>query len=402
MAASFKKWYVGQLLINALFLNGCDSAIYRAITNGYPDPQTYKNFPERNVENAPPISRLSKMDSAYFPTTITFQTMNGMRTAPFRELLKTTKTEAFILIKDNKVIYEEYLDGTTRDRMHYSFSVSKSIVSSLIGIAIDEGKILSVNDPVIKYIPELKNRGLDELTIRDMLVMSTGIDYRRIEDTFFMLIPFSPDITTFYGNHLRKTVLGLHSGENPVGKFFNYNDYYPLIEGMILERVTGMTISQYTQNKLWQPMGMEFSASWSLDNADSGFERTPVGFSARAIDFARFGLLFLNSGTWNGSRIVSQDWVSAATSPDSGDQREWMVDQIWPRLGGYYKYHWWGIKNANNTFDYFASGNLGQLIYVSPSRNAVVVRFGSEPDHTYRWAFIARALLDHIKLSNEM
>ncbi len=391
------KYFLGLLFVIPIILNGCDGGIYRAIWNGQPDPQTYKIFPERIVENAPPISQISKVETVAFPTTITFQTLSGFRTSSVSEILRATQTEAFIVVKDNKVIYEDYLDGTSRNTIHYSFSVSKSIVSTLIGIAIDEGKILSVDDPVVKYIPELKNRGLDELTIKDMLLMSTGIDYRRTQETFFFLTLFSPDITTFYGGDLRKTVLGLQSGEYPIGKFFNYNDYYPLIEGMILERATGMSISQYTQDKIWKPMGMEFNASWSIDKADSGFERTLVGFSASAIDFTRFGLLFLNKGMWDGHKILSQDWIDSATSPDSLDKREWLVEKMWPEFGGYYKYHWWGITNADSTFDYFASGNLGQIIYVSPSRNTVVVRFGSEPDPDIRWVFIIRALLDQIE-----
>jgi CubicO group peptidase (beta-lactamase class C family) len=395
----YKKWILELLIVITFVLIGCntESAMYRAVTNGYPNPQTNKIFPERKVENAPPISQIKKNDTASIPIKLTFQTVNGLDSSSFNELLKKTRTEAFIVIKDNEVIYENYLNGTTRESVHTSFSVAKSIVSTLIGIAIEEGKILSVNDPVIKYIPELKDSGLDSLTIHDMLIMSSGIDYRRFEDTFFLLIPFSPDLTTFYGDNLRNSILNLHSGKNPIGKFFNYNDFYPLIEGMILERVTGMSISQYTQKKIWEPMGMEFEASWSLDKADSGFEKTNVAFNARTIDFARFGLLFLNHGTWNGHRIVSEDWVNAATSPDPNDKREWKVFQFWPTLGGYYKFHWWGMRNDDNTFDYMARGNLGQLIYVSPSRNTVVVRLGDEPDNNYQWPFIVRALLDQIK-----
>jgi CubicO group peptidase (beta-lactamase class C family) len=105
-----------------------------------------------------------------------------------------------------------------------------------------------------------------------MLMMSTGFPYRRIEGTFFLVKAFSSDITTFYGDHLRETVLGLHAGGDPIGKFFNYNDYYPLVEGMILERAYGMSVSELTQHKLWEPMGMESGASWSIDQVDSGFE----------------------------------------------------------------------------------------------------------------------------------
>lgn len=121
------------------------------------------------------------------PEVLTFLTVrNGMQTIPFDEILKITRTNALVVIKENKIVYERYLNGYNRESLQTSFSSAKSILSTLIGIAIEEGKMQSVNDPIIKYIPELKNRGLDTLTIRDIMTMSTGIDYNRVEDTFFL------------------------------------------------------------------------------------------------------------------------------------------------------------------------------------------------------------------------
>lgn len=369
----------------------------RAITNIYPNPQTYKVFPERRVETSPNLSELKRSDVQNFPLTLSYETAKGVRTEIIPETLKKTKTDAFIVIKNNSIIYEKYLNGTDRKTIHTSFSLAKSFLSTLIGIAIDEGKIGSVNDPVIKYIPELKDRGIDLLTIRDLLMMSTGIDYKRIEETFFLFIPFSPDIKTFYGDDLRKTVLSLKSGENPIGKYFNYNDYYPVLEGIILERVTGMSISEYTSMKLWKRMGMESDASWSLDSTENGMERVFVGLNARPLDFARFGLLFLNGGIWNGHKIISRNWIEIATSPDPEDTREWMIFKLWPKYGGYYKYHWWGLKNKDNTYDYFASGNLGQIIYVSPASKTVVVRLGGQAGEMFQWPFFIRELIRQIR-----
>ncbi|EQA46296.1 beta-lactamase [Leptospira broomii serovar Hurstbridge str. 5399] len=395
-----QKTYFKIFIVVQLFIIACNSnnQYYRALTSGYPNPQTFKIFPERKVETSGPISFISKSEKRKMRDALTFRTVrDGMQTVPFDEILKITRTNALIVIKENKLVYENYLNGFDRESLQTSFSSAKSILSTLIGIAIEEGKIQSVNDPVIKYIPELKNRGLDTLKIRDIMMMSTGIDYKRVEDTFFLLIPFSPDITTFYGDNLRAIIGDLHSGKVPVGKSFNYNDYYPILEGIILERVTGTTISNYTRKKLWEPMGMEFDASWSLDSEEHGFERVHVAFNARAIDFARFGLLFLNNGTWNGRKIVSSDWVQQSTSPDPNDDRDWMVFKFWPKIGGYYKYHWWGMKNEDQTYDYMARGNLGQIIFVSPSRKTVIVRLGEEPNNNYQWPFIAKALAGQLE-----
>jgi len=150
-----------------------------------------------------------------------------------------------------------------------------------------------------------------------------------------------------------------------------------LLEGLILQRVTGETVAQFTQDTLWQPMGMEYPASWSLDSTTDGFEKTNSALNARAIDFARFGLLFLNQGRWNGQQILSRQWVTASTTPDSADHRSWTGDDAnWLQAGGYYKYGWWGLNNPDGTYDYLASGKQNQIIFVSPSTSTVVVGLG--------------------------
>ncbi|PJZ30688.1 serine hydrolase domain-containing protein [Leptospira kmetyi] len=385
--------------ICAVLIAGCDAngTYYRAITNVYPDTKTNDIFPVKKVLASPPVSKLPENKEFIFPNILTFQTMKGKESSSLEDLFTRTETDALVVVKNDKVVLEKYGKNSGRNSVYSVFSVSKSIVSTLIGIAIEEGKIRSVDDPVIEYIPELKNKGLDSLTIRDLLLMSSGIDYQRIEDTFFLFIPFSPDIQTFYGNDLRGIVSTLKAGKNPIGASFNYNDYYPILEGIILERATNMSVSLYTQKKIWEPMGMEFDSFWTLDSEEKGFERTLVGFKASAVDLARFGLLFLHRGNWNGKKILSERWVQEATSPNPQDSREWKVFPFWPKLGGFYKYHWWGLKNSDQSYDFMARGNLGQLIYVSPSTRTVIVRLGSEPDPNYQWPFIARSIAEAIR-----
>ncbi|MGJ4754326.1 serine hydrolase domain-containing protein [Leptospira kmetyi] len=383
----------------AVLIAGCDAngTYYRAITNVYPDTKTNDIFPVKKVLASPPVSKLPENKEFIFPNILTFQTMKGKESSSLEDLFTRTETDALVVVKNDKVVLEKYGKNSGRNSVYSVFSVSKSIVSTLIGIAIEEGKIRSVDDPVIEYIPELKNKGLDSLTIRDLLLMSSGIDYQRIEDTFFLFIPFSPDIQTFYGNDLRGIVSTLKAGKNPIGASFNYNDYYPILEGIILERATNMSVSLYTEKKIWEPMGMEFDSFWTLDSEEKGFERTLVGFKASAVDLARFGLLFLHRGNWNGKKIFSERWVQEATSPNPQDSREWKVFPFWPKLGGFYKYHWWGLKNSDQSYDFMARGNLGQLIYVSPSTRTVIVRLGSEPDPNYQWPFIARSIAEAIR-----
>jgi CubicO group peptidase (beta-lactamase class C family) len=134
-----------------------------------------------------------------------------------------------------------------------------------------------------------------------------------------------------------------------------------------------------------------------LDSEQHGFEQAASGFNARSIDFAKFGRLFLNDGRWEGKQILPAGWVKEATAPDPNDKRPWMNDQDWKNSGGYYKYHWWGIVNQDGTYDYTATGSPGgQIIYISPSHNAIVVHNGTSGD-PMAWAMIARSIIHSLK-----
>jgi CubicO group peptidase (beta-lactamase class C family) len=372
-------------------------AAYRMLLYREPDINTYTIFPQRLIDNAPPVSTLQKGSAVGFPEIVTFAYKGSRRTVRLADLLVATNTRAFIVIRDDTVLYERYLNGARRDSLNTSFSVAKSFMSSLIGIAIDEGKIKGANDPVIRYLPELKGRGLDSLTIRDMLTMSSGVPYEVFNDrTSWLKKPFSDDAKLYYSPNLRELALGVRHGEEPLNAYVRYNGYYMLLEGLILERVTHGTVSRYLQEKIWKPMGMEYPATWSLDSKADGFEKTDSGLNARAIDYARFGLLYLHRGQWNNQRIVPEKWVLKSTVPDPTDRRPWKVYVYWPESGGYYKYHWWGLKHSDGTYDYMASGLKGQEIYISPSRNIVIVRFGGEPDPNIQWSLVIRALIQSI------
>lgn len=365
---------------------------YRLYTNGDSNFQTFRIFPQRPVANGGPVSTLPHGSLATFPETITFSYNGHTYTTQLSDLLAQTDTQAFIVIRNDTVIDEQYLNGAHRDTLLNSFSMAKSFTSALVGIAVDEGLIKSIDDPVIKYVPELKGRGFDALTIRNMLRMDTGIAFQH-DIGFGPLNPFvSDDAKQYYTDNLRQLLFSVHKSDQAIGADFHYNDFYPLLEGLILQRVTGETVAQFTQDKLWQPMGMEYPASWSLDSTTDGFEKMNTALNARAIDFARLGLLFLHQGSWNGHQIISQQWVAASTTPDPTDLRPFKDDPAWRQAGGYYKYHWWGLAYPNGTYDYLANGKQGQFLYVSPSTNTVVVRLGGGPNNP-EWLFAIQALV---------
>ncbi len=292
----------------------------------------------------------------------------------FEELLDHTGTQAFLVIQDDTILYESYFHGASRDTIVTSFSIAKSFTSALIGIAIQEGHIGSVYDPITVYLPELADRDSDfeEITIRDLLLMSSGIQYAATN--FFT----GDDALTYYYPDLRQLALEETRIVASPGWRFRYNNYHPLLLGIILERVTGKSVSRYLEEKIWIPLGMEYDGSWSLDSQASGFEKMESGINARAIDFAKFGRLFLHEGTWDGEQIVPKEWVIESTGPDHTiDPVEYFPDWHFFASGrGYYKYFWWGLHREQTDYDFFAEGNHGQFIYISPQKDLIIVRNG--------------------------
>jgi len=364
---------------------------WRVLTLFSADTQDYLVFPSRLVENGTTYSKIETGPPS-IPHQVTFRYKDGMQTEILEELLARTDTRAFIIVQDDRLIYETY-PGSSREEINTSFSVAKSFASALIGAAIADGYIHSVDDPVIQYIPEIAGRGLDSLTIRNLLRMDTGIRYRSQDD---ILAPFSDDALTYYPPDLRKVALGVGPGTTPTGAAFHYNNFHPLLEGLILERATGRHMAEYLQERIWKPMGAEFPASWSLDSVSSGFEKMESGINARALDYARFGLLYLHNGTWNGQQILPAGWIAESTRPDPKDVRPFEVFAQWKELGGYYGYHWWGMVNEDDTYDYMARGNLGQLVYVAPRKNVVAVRLGSETDSNVIWAYVVQSIVNQM------
>lgn len=284
--------------------------------------------------------------------------------------LTETQTQALIVVVHDQVVLERYANGWRRDSMVTSFSVAKSFVSTLVGIAIEEGAIGSLDDPITAYLPELAERDprFTEITIRHLLLMSSGMDYQ--ESGWFLFNGDDP-LTTYHPDQ-RSLSLANTRIIGPPGETFRYNKYHPQLLGMILERTTGMSVTAWTQSRLWDPLGMEFDGAWTLDSEAAGFEKMEAGLNARPIDFAKLGRLFLHEGEWDGTRIVSADWAATATGVDPADRARGVPG------GRTYGLMWWGVERPIGTPDFYAAGDHGQYVYVSPQHRMVIVRTGVE------------------------
>ena len=370
--------------------------LYRTTVWMESDIYDFQRFPSREIQNAGTVFTFDQnpMPERFQRITFTEWGSDQPQETDFEALMTQTGTTGFLVIQDDAILYENYFNGFQRDSIFTSFSSAKSFDSTMIGIAIDQGLIGSLDDPVIRYIPELEGRGIDNLTIRHLVTMSSGIAYTEAELYPFIFSPVSDDALTYYYPDLRWIALDrVRAGEEPIGEYFHYNNYHPILEGMILKRVTGMPVTQYLQEKIWKPLGMEYPGSWSLDSEQSSFEKMESGINARAIDYAKFGRLFLNNGNWNGQQIISEEWVREATTPDPNDQRKQVTANT---PNGYYKYHWWGQTQPDGTYDFFAAGHLGQFIFVSPDKNAIIVRLGDEKGPQVYWPDLMAQIADDL------
>ncbi|HEY3020471.1 MAG TPA: serine hydrolase [Solirubrobacteraceae bacterium] len=303
--------------------------------------------------------------------------------------VRATHTRAFVVVHHDRVVYARYFDGANRQSLETSFSIAKSIVSTLVGIAIDERLIHSIDDPITRYVPELGKREprFRRITLRDLLTMSSGLRYA---ETTVLGIPWPwrDDTYTYYGTDLRKVALTRTRIEEPPGQRWHYNNYNPLLLGLVLERAAHMPVARFASTRLWRPLGAARGATWSLDSKRSGFEKLESGFNATALDYARLGLLFLHAGRFNGRQIVSHAWVRAATAPHTATD--------YPNPYGYF---WWIDGHRPGLF--YALGNYGQYVYIDPRADTVIVRLGSDWDHgNEAWLALFRRIADDLATSN--
>jgi CubicO group peptidase (beta-lactamase class C family) len=324
----------------------------RALVYGHANIDDFTIFENSIVQNAQGIPW--QHDSLYNVLTINPALLSAF---------DTFGTTAFVVIRDKKIIHEEYWDGASDTTRSNSFSVAKSIVSLLVGCLVDEGKIKSLDQPVTDFLPDFKNTNGFSLSIKDLLTMSSGIDW---DEGYSSL--FSPTTKAYYGGQLAEQVLDLNVTKEP-GKIFEYQSCDTQLLSLIIEKITGKTLSEYASEKLWKPIAAEHPALWSLDHAD-GDEKAYCCFNSTATDFARIGQLVLDSGQFNNQQIISKEYLKQATTPAI-----WLKGEDGNPLD-YYGYQFWMLTHKGNKVVY-ARGILGQYIFIIPSLNTVAVRLGT-------------------------
>lgn len=303
------------------------------------------------------------------PVAIEGEFQVGDRMLGLDDYLEATSTNALVIIKNGAIVHESYRNGSSANTRHITFSVAKSYVATLIGLAVADGAIKSLDDKVTDYLPGMAGTGYDAATIRDLLRMRSGVDWLEVYE-------FGSDtqLTQVHDNSLvgykyrwcDYAANESKPGPNKPAEAFNYATLDTSVLGCILEKAVGRTGAEYMSEKLWKPAGMESDAYWIMDGPESaGREFYGAGLNATARDHARFGLMFLNGGVANGKQVVSADWVRESTIPDEG------YEPTAPGEPFGYQYQWWTFPDSDA---YSAIGLHHQFIYVDPANELVIVK----------------------------
>lgn len=323
-------------------------------------------FDTRRVDNAGPVWKLPSA-----PAPMDFSYTHGGKTYEAEEALERTFTNALVIVKHGKIVTEIYRNKTDAATHFISFSMAKSITSTLIGLAIAEGKIHAVDDQIVRYVPELKGSAYEGVTVRQALMMRSGADFEeRYDFDHPGLASAAFEESLVMGRVRFASFAEILNRRHPPGSVFNYSTIETCVLGWVLERAAGMHIAQYMSEKLWKPAGMESYGFWILDgSAQTGREFNGAGFNAVARDYARFGLIMLRNGKSQSTQIVPQSWVADATAP-----RETVAVSSGSPLG--YRYQWWTMAGTDA---YLALGLQGQFIYVDPPTETVIVKLSYFP-----------------------
>ena len=284
-----------------------------------------------------------------------------------RQFLDETDTSGLLVLRDGKIVHEEYALGSSPETRWISWSVAKSFVSAMVGIALEEGLFEGVHEPITKYVPELAGSAYDGVEIEHILEMSSGASWD--EDYGDP----SSDITRFgaaivFGYSQDDFAASL-VGEREPGTYNRYNSTDTQVLGMFLVRITGMTLAAYTEEKLWKPLRMEHDAYWITD--EPGMELAFGGLNVTLRDYARFGEMYRNGGRFEGHQVVPAAWVEASTKPGKPHLQPGEQPGSESIFG--YGYQWW-MPPTGNEGEYSAIGVYNQFIYVNPTRGVVIAK----------------------------
>ncbi|HEX8692734.1 MAG TPA: serine hydrolase [Longimicrobium sp.] len=362
---------------------GC--TLLRTAWYGQPDARDLRMFPTRVMHASERPFRFAKAEVQRTDLdTVSVRDPGTGRLVPLAQHLVDMRALAFLVIRNDTILYERYGFGYDSARASNSFSMAKSATSALVGIALARGEIRGLDDSVGAYVTELRGRAYGSVTIRQLLGMSSGTEWTDARGG-----PLSQASSTeariFYTRDLRGLLRGVDRVE-PAGARWRYRDTDAEVLGLVLAGATGRTVAEYMEEVLWKPIGAEHDGSWLLDRR-GGQEKTSTGWNATARDYAKFGRLYLDGGRWEGRQVVPAEWVAASVAYDSSRKSPEVV--TW--WGMQHTLYWWHPMLAPRG-DFYADGSLGQRIYVQPATRTIIVQLANSNQQDFPFRRIAAAV----------
>lgn len=346
VATQVLRWHMLDQDVNALTFRNMDQL-----------------FTTRTVAHSGAPSLLPRADHE-----MDFSYQFGGKTYAASDFLERTYTNALVVLKDGKIVTEIYRNGSNERTRFMGWSMTKSVTSTLVGAALADGLIKSLDDPITRYLPELKGGGYDGTTIRQILLMRSGVDYEERYDFAHPGDASRNHIAALVKNVARfadvaRTIKRAHKP----GEVFAYKTLDTAVLGWLIERVSNGSVAAYTARKLWEPIGAEADGFYIMDGPPGvGREFSGAGFNATPRDWARFGQMILDGGMVEGRRVVSEEWIKMARASAGAS---------YPPFGGY-GFQWWTIANSQA---FTALGLQGQYVYIDPLTRTVVVKLSYFP-----------------------
>ena len=287
---------------------------------------------------------------------------------------KKNKTIAYLIIKNDSILFERYYDNYNLNSKSNSNSMAKSFVSALLNKAVQDGYIKSIKQPVSDFFPNLKGPFSKQVTLEDLTSMSSGLDW---QEEYYS--PFSVTASAYFIDDISSIILNQKVIEEP-GKKYKYLSGATQLLGMVIIKATGKSLSDYLYESIWNPIGMEQDALWQIDSKSNGIEKAFCCIASNARDFAKFGKLYKDYGKWNNKTIIDSSYVVKSITPRFKESPE-------------YGYGFWlGKWNEDKVF--WMQGHLGQYVFVIPEENVIVVRLGhlkGESDETDYFTYLDEA-----------
>lgn len=353
----WKSVLVILLILNLLILFTGRTYLYKGVYNTYfkgrsmPSATEYQIFDNRKI-------------TALFPQSFLKSTKYNTHRLPknIEDRFAEVETHAFVIIQNDSLIHEQYWDGFSDTSHTNSFSMAKTYVSALLGCALQDGYIKTIEEPVSKYIPEFKNDWRSAITLKHLVSMTSGIKFDESYGS-----PFAFPAEGYYGKDLYATCLKYTEKEYEPGSVYHYLSGNSAILGFCIKKAVGKSLSSYLSERLWSPLGCEQDAYWSLDDKD-GQEKGFCCINSNVKDFARLGLLYLHAGNWHGKQLIDSNYVFASTKPFDSKEMDGSKNHT-------YGYAWYLTEHKGLKI-FYMRGILSQYVICVPEKKLVIARLG--------------------------